>query len=79
MKFLEFIIKLCQVFVNDKILVILAVTAIAVLCILRIPEKAETIVTAAFTGLFGIAVGMGMRRAGDVLQNGDSQKGVVKK
>lgn len=67
---MDILVKLCQVFINDKVLVILSVTAIAVLCILRIPEKAETIVTAAFTGLFGIAVGMSMqRRAGDITNN----------
>lgn len=66
---LDFIVKLCQVFINDKILVILAVTAITILSLIWMPQKAETIVTSAFTGLFGIAVGIGMRRAGDT-QNG---------
>jgi hypothetical protein len=63
---MDILVKLCQVFINDKVLVIAAVTTLAILFILRIPEKAETIVTAAFTGLFGIAVGMGLRRSGDV-------------
>jgi hypothetical protein len=60
------LVKLCQVFINDKVLVIVSVTVLSILCILWIPQKAETIVTAAFTGLFGIAVGMGLRRAGDL-------------
>ena len=67
---MEILVKLFQIFINDKVLVILSVTAIAVLCILRMPEKAETIVTSAFTGLFGIAVGVGMRRSGDINING---------
>jgi uncharacterized protein YebE (UPF0316 family) len=63
----EFIIKLFQTFVNDKILVIVAVTVVTILCILTKLDSADTIITSAFTGLFGIAVGMSMaRRAGDV-------------
>ncbi|MDD1778545.1 MAG: hypothetical protein LUQ65_10290 [Candidatus Helarchaeota archaeon] len=63
---MDTLVKLCQVFINDKVLVIVSVTTLAILFIIRIPEKAETIVTAAFTGLFGIAVGMGIRRIGDI-------------
>ena len=58
--------EFCKVFISDKILVILAVTAITILAIIMIPDKSETIITSAFTGLFGVAVGMGMRRAGDI-------------
>jgi len=65
----DFIVKICQIFVNDKVLVIVAVTGIATLCIIMMPEKADTIVTSAFTGLFGIAVGTGLRRAGDLPGN----------
>lgn len=68
---MEHLVRILQVFVNDKVLVILSVTAITILCILKPPNSSE-VVTAAFTGLFGIAVGMGMRRAGDV-RNGNGQ------
>lgn len=60
----------CKVFISDKILVILSVTAITVLTIIYIPAKAETVITSAFTGLFGVAVGMGMRRSEDKPQGG---------
>jgi len=65
MNFYEFIVKLCQVFVNDKVLVIAAVTGLSGACILKGIPSTDTIITSAFTGLFGIAVGMSMRRAGD--------------
>ena len=67
---LEALVKLCQVFVNDKILVIMVVAGITIVCVVMMPTKAETVVTSAFTGLFGIAVGTSLRRAGDVPPNG---------
>jgi len=70
MNFYEFIVKLCQVFVNDKILVIVVVAGIALVCILKNIAGVDTIVTSAFTGLFGIAVGQSMKRSGDVPING---------
>lgn len=69
----DFIVKLCQVFINDKILVILSTTAIAItaLVIKTITPEAKEIVVPVITGLMGVAVGMGMaRRAGDVPPNG---------
>ncbi len=69
MNFYEFVIKLCQVFVNDKILVIAAVTGITMASILKGLPSTDTIVTSAFTGLFGIAVGMAMRRKEDMRLN----------
>lgn len=72
--FMEAVIKaiteFCKVFMSDKILVILAVTAVTILTIIYIPDKAETIITSAFTGLFGVAVGMGIRRSGDTTEGG---------
>jgi hypothetical protein len=69
---MDTIVRLCQVFINDKVLVILCVTGITVACLLFKVSNPETIVTSAFTGLFGIAVGTGLRRAGD-LQNGGTK------
>ena len=66
MNFYEFIVKLCQVFINDKVLVIAAVTGLSGACIIKGLPSVDTIVTSAFTGLFGIAVGMTMKRAGDI-------------
>jgi hypothetical protein len=74
---MDTLVKLCQVFINDKVLVIVAVTALSILFILRIPDKADTIVTAAFTGLFGIAVGLSMRRSGDI-NNGKDKPTEIK-
>lgn len=65
MNFYEFVVKLCQVFINDKILVIIAVAAITIVCLILKVGSVETIVTSAFTGLFGIAVGQSMKRVGD--------------
>jgi hypothetical protein len=70
MNFYEFIVKLCQVFINDKILVIVAVSGITITSIIKGLPSTDTIVTSAFTGLFGIAVGMSMRRTGDITPNG---------
>lgn len=67
MNFYEFIVKVVQSFVNDKVLVIAAVCGITVLCIVLKVDSVDTIVTSAFTGLFGIAVGRAMARAGDNL------------
>jgi TctA family transporter len=64
--FYEFIVKLCQVFINDKILVIVAVTGLCGASIVKGLPSTDTIVTSAFTGLFGIAVGMSMKRSGDI-------------
>jgi len=61
----EFLLKLIQSFINDKILVIIAVTGLTGAAILKMPNDATTIVTSAFTGLFGIAVGRAMARSGD--------------
>ena len=41
---------------DDKELVIVAVTVIAVLAIFRMPES-DTIITSVVSGLFGVAVG----------------------
>jgi len=69
MNIYEFLLKLIPFIVNDKILVIVAVTAITIISIYLFPEKGETIVTSAFTGLFGLAVGRAMSRQTDQ-QNG---------
>jgi hypothetical protein len=52
---------------NDKLWVILIVGIISIVSIFMIPEKADTIILAALSGLFGVAVGqrIGGQRAGD--------------
>jgi hypothetical protein len=51
---------------NDKLWVICVVGAIAIICIFKIPEKADTIILAIVSGLFGVAVGQRMgQRTGD--------------
>lgn len=72
MNFWEFCIKLVQSFVNDKVLVIVTVCGITVLCIMLKVDSVDTIVTSAFTGLFGIAVGRTMTRAGDNSPNNNT-------
>lgn len=65
--FMEYIVKLCQVFINDKILVILCATSIALIAlILGCSPESKEIVLPVITGLMGVAVGSGMRRSGDV-------------
>lgn len=74
MGWLEGIVKLCQVFVNDKVLVIVMVSGLTALCVIMMPQKADTIVTSAFTGLFGIAVGTSLKRSNDVnITNGGTK------
>ena len=46
---------------NDKLWVIACVTAIAIICVFRIPEKADTIILAIISGMFGVAVGQRIR------------------
>lgn len=65
MNFYEFLLALCKVFVNDKILVIMCVSVIAGLSLIWMPQNADTIITSAFTGLFGVAVGRDMQRRTD--------------
>lgn len=65
MNFYEFFLALCKTFVNDKILVIMCVSVIAGLSLWLMPQNADTIITSAFTGLFGVAVGREMQRRSD--------------
>lgn len=70
-EFASLIETIFRTVVNDKILVILSVTAIAILSIFKLPDKADTIIAAAFSGLFGVAVGVGIgRRIGEIQANG---------
>ena len=56
-----------EILKNDKLWVILIVGIISVISIFMIPDKADTIILAALSGLFGVAVGqrMGGQRTGD--------------
>lgn len=61
------VVKLCQVFINDKILVIICATAIGIIAMVKgCSAEAKEIVIPIVTGLMGVAVGAGARRASDI-------------
>ena len=70
MTWMELVLKIFLAVVNEKVLVILSVTSISILVMYYIPQKADFVITAAFTGLFGIVgyqVGKVVgRREGDI-------------
>ena len=63
-----------EILKNDKLWVILIVGIISVISIFMIPDKADTIILAALSGLFGVAVGqrMGGQRTGDQPNGGQT-------
>jgi hypothetical protein len=54
----EVVLKLIEVLFNDKLLVICAVTSIALYALYLQLDNADTIVAPVISGLFGIAVGV---------------------
>ena len=60
--FCHLIETIFRTLVNDKVLVILCVTSISIISIFKMPDKADTIILASLSGLFGVAVGAGLTR-----------------